>query len=156
PASAGEDPRPRVLDAMKAELVRSIARLRLPGYEAPYFIAYAVRDYETVEVTGKFGAVQTDRKHRARHGYVEVRVGDYQLDNSTSGGEAPFDFDAPEGWEPGTEVPLDDDADAMRGSLWLLTDQKYKRALAAYAKKRGRRATTLSEDEDLPSFSKEA
>src|SRR5206468_34884 len=31
----------------------------------------------------------------------------------------------------------------------------YKRALAAYAKKRGRRATTVSEDESLPSFSRE-
>ena len=39
--------------------------------------------------------------------------------------------------------------------MWLLTDAKYKRALGAYAKKRGKRATTVSEDENLPSFSRE-
>src|SRR5262249_35484067 len=36
------------------------------------------------------------------------------------------------------------------------TDHEYKQALAAYAVKRGKRATAISEDDDLPSFSREA
>jgi len=65
------------------------------------------------------------------------------------------DLDGGEGYEPASEAPLDDDPAALRGALWLLADEKYKRALADYARKKGKRATTLSEDEGLPSFSRE-
>ncbi|MSP61897.1 MAG: TldD/PmbA family protein [Myxococcales bacterium] len=156
PARSDGDPRLAVLTAMREELARSITRLRLPGYEAPYFIAYGVREHDGRELSGKFGAVEVDRAGRSRRGYVEVRVGDYQLDNSGGTDDLPFDPDAPDAWEPETAIALDDDPTAIRASLWLLTDQRYKRALAGYAKKRGRRATTVVEDEALPSFSREA
>src|SRR5260370_35728424 len=61
-----------------------------------------------------------------------------------------------EQWDPPADAPLDDDPQAIRATLWLLTDSKYKHALSAYAKKRGKRATTITEDENLPSFSREA
>jgi predicted Zn-dependent protease len=144
-----------VLGAMQAELARSMARLRLRGYEAPYFIAYAVRDYESYEVTGRFGALVGHAHSRTRQAAVEVRVGDYQLDNTSSDREVQFDTGDADSYEPSTDAPIDDDPDALRASLWLLTDEKYKHALAAYAKKRGRRATTIVEDENLPSFSRE-
>jgi predicted Zn-dependent protease len=152
---AAEDPRPRLLAAMHDELDRSMARLRLSDYEKPYFIAYALRDYDSFELSGKFGAIHTDNHTRQRHAYVEVRVGSYQLDNSSNEHELQIDLDEPDNYDPSTDAPLDESADALRGTLWLLTDQKYKQALSAYAKKRGRRATTVSEDEKLPSFSRE-
>jgi len=144
-----------LLSAMRDEMTRAMSRLRLKGYEAPYFLAYSVRDYETWEMTGRFGAIVSHNQSRARQAYVEVRVGDYKLDNTTSDREQAFDSTDPDAYEPPSEAPLDDDGEALRGTLWLITDAKYKRALAAYAKKRGRRATTVVEDEDLPSFSRE-
>jgi predicted Zn-dependent protease len=154
-AAADPDPRPKLLAAMHTELDRSIARLKLADYEKPYFIAYAVRDYDSYEVSGKFGAIHTDSHTHARHAYVEVRVGSYQLDNSSNEHELQIDLDEPDHYDPSTEAPLDDRPDALRATLWLLTDQRYKQALGADAKKRGRRATTVSEDEGLPSFSRE-
>jgi predicted Zn-dependent protease len=140
--------------AMQKELQRAMSRLRLKGYEAPFFIAYAVRDYDEREITARFGAlVSRDRDH-GRQAHVEVRVGDYQLDNTTSDHEV-FDLSDPDNWEPPSQAPIDQDAAALRSTLWLLTDSKYKRALADYAKKRGRRANTVVEDEGLPSFSRE-
>lgn len=154
-ARGAADPRMPVLTAMRDELGRSMGRLRLRDYEAPYFIAYAVRDYDRYTVSGKYGALQTDDHSRARQAYVEVRVGDYRFDNTTNEGlDISFSLDPPD-YEPSTAAPLDDSGDALRATLWLLTDSKYKQALGAYAKKRGRRATALSEDEGLPSFSKE-
>jgi len=144
-----------VLLAMQTELDRAVKKLRLKNYEAPYFIAYAVRDYETHEVTGRYGAVITHNSGRNRQAYAEVRVGDYQLDNTSSDREAAFDVGDPDAYEPPTDAPLDDDVDGLRATLWLLTDAKYKKALGAYAKKRGKRATTVVEDENLPSFSRE-
>ncbi len=144
-----------VLAALRSELTRAMSKLKLKGYDAPYFIAYSVRDYRQSETLGRFGALISNLTTRTRQAYVEVRVGDYQLDNTSSDHELAFDMGDAEQWEAPTDAPLDDDAEALRGSLWLLTDSKYKRALAAYAKKKGKRATTVQEDEDLPSFSKE-
>jgi predicted Zn-dependent protease len=152
PAHADESP---VLTALKTELGRSMAKLRLKGYEAPYFIAYSVRDYRQGETLGRFGALVSNLSTRNRQAYAEVRVGDYQLDNTSSDHEVAMDLADIEQWEPPTDTSLDDDIEALRANLWLITDTRYKRALAAYAKKKGRRATTVSEDEDLPSFSKE-
>ena len=154
-ARADEDPRPKLLATLHVELARSMARLRLKGYESPYFIAYSVRDADGFELSGKYGALITDQHIRGRHGYVEVRVGDYQLDNTGGSDDLPFDPDAPDAYIPTSDVPLDDEPEAMRAALWLLTDQKYKLALSAYARKRGRLASTLPEDDGLPSFSRE-
>jgi len=153
-AAAVPDESP-VLGAMQAELSRSMARLRLKSFEAPYFMAYAVRDYEQRAVGARFGAPVDKSSNHARQAWAEVRVGDYQFDNTSSERELAFDMGDGEQWDPPTDAPLGDDVQALRGTLWLLTDAKYKRALAAYAKKRGKRATTISEDENLPSFSRE-
>jgi TldD protein len=154
PSRAAEPISP-VLSAMSAELSRAMARLRLKGYEAPYFIAYAVRDYQQRSVGSRFGAPVDKNNSHSRQAWAEVRVGDYQFDNTSSDRELQFDLGDADSWDPPTEAPLDDEPEALRGTLWLLTDAKYKKALGAYAKKRGKRATTISEDESLPSFSRE-
>src|SRR5579859_7633685 len=129
--AADESP---VLTAMKSELSRSMSKLRLKCYEAPYFIAYSVRDYQQGETLARFGAVVSNLSSRNRQAYVEVRVGDYQLDNTSSDHQMTMDLADVEQWEPPTDAALDDDVEALRSSLWLLTDTRYKRALAAYAK----------------------
>jgi predicted Zn-dependent protease len=152
---ATPDPRNEVVSALRTELDRSMSRLRLPGYEAPYFIGYTLRDYESFDLAGKFGAVYQNAHNRVRQSYVEVRVGDYQFDNTANDAtEAPFDMEDFEKYSPSNDAPLDNDLAALRGSLWLLTDYKYKRALAALNKKRGQRATTVVEDEQVGSFSR--
>src|SRR5437773_2727242 len=111
---------------MRDEMARSMARLRLADYEKPYFIAYTVRDYDSYEITGRLGAVFSDGHRRNRHAYVEVRVGSYQLDNSGNERDIAIDLDEPEAYEPSTDAPIDDDPQALRSALWLLTDHKYK------------------------------
>src|SRR6185295_1075937 len=142
-----------VLEAMVAELQRSMQRLKLPGFETPYFIAYTVRDFDSIDIIAKFGALVSDNRTRQRQAYVEVRVGNYQFDNTadaaTDGG---WDSGNDALYEPGTDLPVDDDPDALRGMLWLLTDARYKSALSALNLKRGHRATTLVEDETVASF----
>ena len=58
--------------------------------------------------------------------------------------------------EVSKDAPLDDNLEALRGTLWLITDQKYKAALAAYASKRARGVRDVEPEDKLPSFSKEA
>ena len=155
PAAATPDRRAAVQAAMREELDRSMKQLRLKDYEAPYFIAYAVRDAEREEVVGRLGALFEDGRRRGRHAWVQVRVGGYQLDNTNNEGESSMNLDGADLYQPPNDAPLDDDITALRSTLWLLTDHEYKQALGAYAVKRGKRATEVSDNDELPSFSRE-
>ena len=153
-ARADGDSRLPLLGAMRSELDRTMKQLRLADYEPPYFVAYVLRDYDKHEVVAKLGSLLGSDANHERHAAVEVRVGSYQLDNSATSGEE-LELDPPD-YEPSADAPIDANSDdALRATLWLLTDARYKQALGAYAKKRGKRATQLSEDESLPSFARE-
>ncbi len=149
-----KDPRLAVREGVSAELERSMKKLKLPSFEAPYFISYTVRDYDSVDVMAKFGAIFSNERSQSRQAHVEVRVGDYQFDNTADAQQSDWNPAIDELYEPSNELPIEDDADAMRSTLWLMTDARYKGALAALNQKRGNRATTVVEDEKLASFAK--
>ena len=138
-----------VINAMSDELGRSQKKLKLEGYEAPYFISYQIKDNAYTSIQGKYGAIVDSDTNRIRRLYVDVRVGDYEFDNSVrgrSGGLVPF-HDA-------SSVPLDNDPDAIRAVLWQATDHAYKEALTQDFNKK---ATIVQEvkDEDVKSFTRE-
>ncbi len=138
-----------VLTAMRDELERSEKKLRLEGYENPYFISYQIKDNTYYTIEGKYGAIVSSDKSRIRRLFVDVRVGDYHFDNSmrgSSGGGVPFDG--------ASSVPLDNDPDAIRTALWQVTDYAYKEALAQYLNKKASHVLQVKE-EDAGSFTKE-
>src|SRR5438105_8246394 len=148
------DPRQRVLSALVEELSRSQKDLRIRGHEAPYFLSYSVRGSEAREVGAKYGAIFLDHVRRERRLQVDVRVGSYEFDNT--GSQEMFDFDGQDsGYSAGREAPLDDDPAALRNSLWLLTDDLYKKALSAYLKKKGKEVYRPDDPDRPPSFSRE-
>jgi len=142
---------------MQAEIARSMERLRLPGFEPPFFIAYRITDEVRLDLSGRSGAVFVDRERRDSDLQVDLRVGSYDFDSS-AGDETTIVLgggdDGPTWYAP-KEAPLDDDPVALRNALWLATDEKYKEALATYLKKRSK-AVYLVEEQDRPaSFSRE-
>lgn len=155
-AAQTKDPRLTVLHALKEELARSREKLRLPKEDPPYFVRYLVREYDDHDLSARFGGLLEDSYQNVRQANVEVRVGDYHFDNTADDStEKMFDMDDFDRYEPPSIAPLDDDLDALRATLWLQTDAKYKQALAALHKKRGNRVTKVVEDETVASFSKE-
>jgi TldD protein len=157
-AMAAADPaeeRLQVLSAMAAELARSSERLRLQGYEPPYFVAYQVKDVTRHEIGGRYGAIFDDATRRDRNLYVDLRVGTYELDSS-GGDEATLILGA-EGpsWYAPKDAPLDGDVAALRTALWLATDERYKEALASYFKKKSRDVYRAADADRAPSFSRE-
>lgn len=157
PAKDGKkDPRLVVLGALKDELVRSRQKLRIPGEDSPYFVRYVVRDYDDYDLSARVGALVEDNYQHVRQGAVEVRVGSYQFDNTADdSAEKAFDMEDFDRYEPPVFVPVDNDVDALRATMWLQTDARYKQALATLHKKRGARVTKMVEDEKMPSFSHE-
>jgi predicted Zn-dependent protease len=156
PGATAPDRRGDLLDAMSTELARSMERLRLPGYEAPYFASYQLREIRAASVAGRHGAVTEDRTRLDRRLSADVRVGSYELDSSGGDEGHPFVLGDGPGWTAPREAPLDDDPVALRNAFWLLTDERYKEALSAWFKKRGKGVYRAEGEEPRsPSFSRE-
>ncbi|HEY9714742.1 MAG TPA: metallopeptidase TldD-related protein, partial [Chroococcales cyanobacterium] len=116
--------------AMTSELERSIKRLRINGHEAPYYLSYTVHDTNSVRLAAAFGAVteNTTTKHRDLN--VDLRIGDYKLDSSSTlaSNQSPFGRLSRMFGHSGS-LPYDDDYDSLRHKLWLATDASYKQAV---------------------------
>jgi TldD protein len=150
----GKDPRQRMLGALADELSRAQKGLQIRGHETPYYLGYSVRGVDSQEIGAKYGALFLDHAKHEKRMQVDVRVGSYQLDNSSA--QELFDFDAGEsGYSAGREAPLDDDELALRNALWLLTDESYKKSLSAYLKKKGKEVYRPDDPDSPPSFSRE-
>jgi hypothetical protein len=143
-----------VMKAMRDEMARSMKQLTIENLEKSYFIAYRIVDSESAGAGASFGALNNSNSGRSRILHVEVRVGDYKLDNSHF-----FSFNMSQGssmlFSNGMMMlPLEDDYKEVRRQIWLATDGAYKKAVEDISKKRAalQNRTRTDESDD---FSKE-
>jgi TldD protein len=152
-APADEVARREILvDALTQELSRSVERLKLDDYEAPYFLSYQLKDENRFSIAGRYGALTSQTQNSRRYVYVESRVGSYDFDNFANIDAESYrlsDFRADR------LTTIDDDPKALRGTLWLLTDEAYKKALSDYLTKRGGAVFATADKTAVPSFSRE-
>src|SRR5262249_17479125 len=138
-----------VMRAMNDELQRSMSQLQLNDLDKPYFIQYVVIDEDDYSATSTFGALTSSDRDQQRVVSAQVRVGDYNFDNSefVTGNQ-----------QPSTGVlaasVVDDDYNALRHSLWLATDAAYKSSVEVLARKRAYVKNKVQEEQP-PDFSKE-
>jgi len=144
-----------VLGALRAELQRARASLRIGENAPPYFVSYLLRDLEQRDLQARFGALYADSDDHSRAGYVEVRVGSYERDNSGADEGGIFGGSSKATYISRSDLPLDDDPTALRAALWLRTDEEYKQALSDLLSSRGD-AVYRPDAEAPPSFSQEA
>jgi hypothetical protein len=118
-----------VLDAMKAELTRSMA-LQLNQLEKPYYLSYTIDDERTWGASATLGGLLSSGESTFRVPNVHIRVGDYKFDNTnwTGAGAAGPRYDL-------RNFPLEDDPQVIRQYLWLATDSVYKGSLRSIAGK---------------------
>lgn len=139
-----------ILKAMRDELDRS-RQLRVVGGgdDVPYFISYGLTDAESFRASAAMGALVTSGRNRFRVPSIEVRVGNYDFDDTGhiySGIYTGSRYDS--------EWPLDDSYAVLRGSLWLATDRAYKTALESMTRKRAALNSANAPAEKLPDFSR--
>jgi len=119
---ASQGAAPAVQQAAQAELARSMT-MKLPDQPSPYLVAYEVLDGQVATAQADFGALVSTDDGPYRTLRVDVRVGDYALDNTN--------FDGNFGDRSGIGgrlLPDEDDVLALRRELWLATDAAYKGA----------------------------
>jgi len=137
-ASAKGDP---LLEALLAELERSIAKLKMDKVDPPYYIEYRVNDVEDFNAEATFGAVRWSDKSHLRVLRVVVRIGDYKQDSYFNQGVGTASI-----------LPLEDDPIALRRQIWLLTDEAYKNAADAYAEKLSALKQLSADPDPIPDF----
>jgi predicted Zn-dependent protease len=143
-----------VMKAMHDELDRSMKQLQLPNLEKPYFMSFRVVDSDSTNVSASFGALNNSSESRSRWFTVEVRVGDYKLDN-TNFFSMNFNMSSMvQVFNGTTQLPLDDDYKELRRQIWLATDVTYKKAVEDLSKKRAALENKVDTDE-TPDFTKE-
>ncbi|MFO0748104.1 MAG: metallopeptidase TldD-related protein [Myxococcota bacterium] len=140
----------RMVDALSAELGRAV-ELQLPGYDRPYFVGLSVQETDSWELGAKLGVLVANESERKREAAADVRVGTWDFDNSD---DTEQDFLEEGVYEPSNVVPLEDgDPAAVRHTLWLLADLRYKQALASYLRIKGQRVYKEDDPDRRPSFS---
>ena len=141
--------------AMKDELARSVSELQLQKMDKPYFIAYRMDEINKNSVSAMLGSLTEEQPSRIRLIGVEVRVGDYALDNSNYVSIRNFSAGGMSGmFSSISPAPLDDNYQQIRRSFWIATDSQYKKALEDLSAKRAALETRQHTD-DIPDFDKE-
>ncbi len=135
-----------VLDVMQDELQRSFEVLQ-DERTPPYYISYEITQSSSANVSASFGEVTSRENFTSRYLDIDLRVGDYSLDNTHP-------------VQGGTEVPgigvyttPIDNADALRATLWYRTDISYKNALSQFTRVRNHVQSTVEADDKSGDFS---
>ena len=131
-----------LLLAMRAELERSKAQLKMDRVDAPYYIEYRVFDTDQYSAEAAFGSLRSNVRTRFRFLRVVVRIGDYKQDSYFGQGEGTLDI-----------MPVDDDVLALRRQLWLATDRAYKTAAESLTAKQAQ-LKQLNIDQPVDDFAR--
>jgi TldD protein len=143
-----------VAQALEKEIKRAFDLLKQKGDPAPYFISYAVRENESLDIEAAFGALRSSQKDHSRLLDVDVRVGDYVLDNTHQIRGQRGSNNGPAFSYP-VLMPIDDDIDALRSVIWLETDQKYKAAVERFIQVKANRTIKVDEDDTSADMSRQ-
>ncbi len=140
-----------VLQAMKAELDRSIEKLKTQPVP-PYFLSYEIVETHSFDVSAEFGKIVDSDENRRRQLDIDLRVGGYDLDNTREiRGGLPQMFDRFQT----AAVPIDNDPDAIRAVLWHQTDERYKRAVEQLTKVQTNVKVKVAQEDQSADFSRE-
>lgn len=143
---------PVVLEAMTSEMQRTIEGLRGKADQPPYFLSYSVSEVHTYSASASFGNIVGDGFDKSRVLDIDVRVGDYKLDNTHQIRGNAFES---AGGSRGSNLPVGDDLGALRTAIWSATDKAYKEAAERYVKVLTNMAVKVAEEDTAADFSQE-
>jgi len=138
------------------ELAYSMDHLAAADGTKPYYIAYTVYDEQRAIVSAELGALtQSDRDHE-RSLNIDLRVGDYKLDNTHQlrGGGPSRDFGSGSLPLPLVDAAADD-AVAVRQAVWFNTDRMFKNAVKRITQIKTNLMVKVEEEDQSDDFSRE-
>lgn len=142
-----------ILKAMRDEINRSLKDLRIEGLEKPYYIAYTVKLRNAVNIRATNGSIVDSNTSKFATLTVDLRVGNYQLDNSNFFDVGLGFFGSTDDEEnfKGRVIPYELTYNSLRKELWLATDAAYKQNSEIYSKKLSVMQSRIQKD-TIPDF----
>ncbi len=137
-----------ILRILKEEIERSRGLRIAGGADIPYFFEYSVDDVRAYTLSATLGGVTDEIRNRARVPQVRVKVGDYNLDSSNF---VLSDANFSARYDSGL-LPQDDNPQALRQQLWLMTDRTFKNALESIGRKRSAMRSVNAAPDPIPDF----
>jgi TldD protein len=142
---------PVVLEAERAELSHSLDQLKKQELP-PYFLSYEIIETHSATVSGSFGTLTHSSENKRRQLLIDLRVGDYTLDNTRQVRGNLLNFADRYSMIP---IPIENDPAAIRNVLWYQTDRKYKKAVEELTTVRTNSQVKVEQEDKSADFSKE-
>ena len=135
-----------LMQAITEEMNRSFKILKEKGDPPPYFLSYRIADTKSTVVSASHGALLANRTNHNRILDTNIRVGDYEFDNTR----------LTQGIGSGTiELPIEDDVNAIRSVIWLRMDGFYRGAVEQLRQAKQSKATSVEDEFNAADFSRE-
>jgi TldD protein len=142
---------PVVLEAERAELSHSLDQLKKQELP-PYFLSYEIIETHSATVSGSFGTLTHSGENKRRQLLIDLRVGDYTLDNTRQVRGNLLNFADRYSMIP---IPIENDPAAIGNVLWYQTDRKYKKAVEELTTVRTNSQVKVEQEDKSADFSKE-
>lgn len=144
-----DTPNDPVMKSMRQELDRSFAVLKKQPVP-PYYLSYQLTDNRAISVSSSFGALTGSSDQKTRLLDVDLRVGDFKMDNTHAGARA---FAQTHFGQTRGEMPVEDDPQVLAFGLWLETDRNYKDAVQRLEAVKTNKEIKLASEDKSPDFS---
>jgi len=132
---------------------RRALKMRVRGFEKPYYCAFLLKDVHWFNTWASSGSTCRSQTDRSRNVNCDLRVGSYEYDQVLEGGLIEQDEDLES--LAHSSVPVDENNfDGLRLTLWKLLESKFREALTEYNKKESSRISTRDSNNGLKSFTK--
>lgn len=132
----------RLSQILKNELQREFMQLKAADKNV-YYMSYRVDDIISYRVTANFGVISSIDSNRVRVFTPMVRVGSYQFDNTHN-----VQFGGAAG-----SLPVVENEDILRLSIWKSTDMAYKNAAQMYEQLLTNKKVRVAEEDTAADFS---
>jgi predicted Zn-dependent protease len=138
---------------MQQELTRSFQNLKKTPVP-PYFLSYQLTDNRSVDISASFGALTASSDATRRILDLDLRVGDYSLDNTHSLRDVGSEVNLSDQLDR-QRIPLDSDPDALRVALWHETERKYRSVVQRFQKVKANVQVKIEAEDHSGDFSHE-
>ncbi len=118
-------------EAMKDEMQRNIESLSYKDFDPPFYISYTIGDYKVYNAKASLGALYYSLEDVSRSWSARVMVGNYEINDENYIEHPRYRSNDIEYFN----IPLEDDYNGIRRSLWISANNIYKSAASKYKNK---------------------
>ncbi len=142
----------KLSDILDQELKREIAVLKTQEVPA-YYLSYRVDVSNGYNVSAQLGALTSSDDSKSKVLTVTLRVGSPVLDNFHPLRDR---YDMSSSGYSRIQLPVEDDANALRNILWKATNDAYRDAVSKISKVKSNISVKIAEEDKAPDFTLEA